>query len=346
MKLNTLIQLFPQDEWDKYHVMVTQGQTPLWKYWEEYVTRQLDLGGSMQTLQNVRSTMQFIVRHMNIYSIEECNNQNTFEDRLIDVKKERRHSGSTTNTILKNIKTYFIWLRRREYILENKLDLVQKSKTVKNAQVAFSKEQVLYIQEAILNQTHTPLITMRNFLFIKLLALTGARPSELLNLKASSLEKTSIGDYVLKITGVKQITKPRVYHIKDLIFAQIFESYMSHRAKIGRSDEALFISSSMKGPWTYQGLRKLFASIAKKVGFQVTAYGFRRYVATNLHTQRLPIEKIAQHLGHTRLSTTMLYIQNSTEHTLEAMTMLESNLMSASPLTLPSAYSNKKDKWL
>lgn len=346
MEFNTLIQLFPEDEWQTYRTLVSKGHTPLWKYWEEFTTRHLELGRSERTLENVRDTLRFVIRHLEIYSIEDCNNQNIFEDKLLSIKKKRGHSGTTYNTILKNVKTYFIWLYKREYIQENKLNKAQKCKTIQTAKVAYTPEQVSHITQTIEAHTHAPLQTLRNSIFIRLLNATGARPSELLNLTVSALKKSVSEGYIITVTGVKQITKPRVYEIKDLFFAQTIENYLRHRVKIGRDDEALFISSSKKKPWTYQGVRKLFTGISKKVGFKVTSYGFRRYVATNLHTRGLAIEKIAQHLGHSRLSTTMLYIQNSTEHTLEGITMLEANLKNAFPQTLPSVRLNRRDKLL
>ena len=76
-------------------------------------------------------------------------------------------------------------------------------------------------------------------------------------------------------------------------------------------EENLFISISKRTGWTEKGLRGLLKKLSAKLGFKVTCYGFRRYVATKLYEKTNDLRLVSTHLGHTRISTTYRYIQNS-----------------------------------
>ncbi len=66
-------------------------------------------------------------------------------------------------------------------------------------------------------------------------------------------------------------------------------------------------------------MRNLFAKLSEELGFRVTAYSFRRFVATYLNSKGIGLSIIQDHLGHTRASTTKQYIARTGDLTQQGV---------------------------
>jgi integrase/recombinase XerC len=297
-------------------ILPNKDGTPLSIYFEEFEKSYLRCGKSEVTVRGVKDVLKFMVKHTSIQTIEDCNDSNLLEDVLYEKKEEREWKGSTLNSYLKSLKTYFIWLERKGHIECNNLGKVQKCKEEQNEQYMLSQEEV----ERVIAQAHTRRQTRlqryRNVFFIDLLAFTGARPSELLNIKTEHI--TKIGDtYKLAIRGTKQKGGIR-YHRFPSWLRDSYKTYREYRDQLRPNEPFLFVSSSKMSKWTYKGMLGLFRRLSKELGFRVIAYGFRRFVATHLHEQGVALEEIKNHFGHTRVGTTEGYIARSCALTEES----------------------------
>lgn len=66
-------------------------------------------------------------------------------------------------------------------------------------------------------------------------------------------------------------------------------------------------------------MRQLCGHVSEKTGFRVTAYMFRRLVATEMFARKITLQNIQHHMGHTRASTTLRYVQASHDMNREGM---------------------------
>ena len=112
------------------------------------------------------------------------------------------------------------------------------------------------------------------------------------------------------IHGRKQKGKTRYYELPDHIM-DTFEQYIKIRQSLNKNEHFMFVSCSKNTGWTTKGMQRLFRNLKKELGFRVIAYGFRRFVATELNKQGLDKNFIKNHLGHTRITTTERYIESS-----------------------------------
>lgn len=64
--------------------------------------------------------------------------------------------------------------------------------------------------------------------------------------------------------------------------------------------------------------------MSEKLGFRVTAYMFRRLVATEMFARKVALQDIQHHMGHTRSSTTLRYVQASHEMNREGVAIMAS----------------------
>lgn len=90
-----LERLIPDQEIEKLKNCIPQGQTPLWKYWPEFVEKYLRTGKSEVTVKGVRDGLRFAIRRLKIYTIEQLNDPRKVEDALFAYKKEEKIKNNT-----------------------------------------------------------------------------------------------------------------------------------------------------------------------------------------------------------------------------------------------------------
>lgn len=300
---------------------------PIWSYWEEFVYDYCVIRGMSQiTLRNVRFKLRFIILTAQIYSIDELNDAKNIKSDLAYYKIERNWSGVTYNSYKKDLNTFTKWLEEEGYIEKNEMKRIQKIKTKPKAQPCLTVDEVNKIKTYVLETSErTKLAWTRNVFMLNLLFVTGLRTCELVSLNLDSIRKEK-GEWVLYVEGAKQKGKVRSYVMKDYL-VNLFLKYLEERNRLGRNDKALFVSSRHGKRLTNSGVQRYLSKLSSRCGVEVTVYHIRRYVATRLYEKSVDLNAIRHYLGHTRVSTTLRYIQNTALMTNDSMDVLMGELL-------------------
>lgn len=307
---NLIKELLSPQERGKFRQLISKAKTPLWIYWTEFVRHYLREGKSEATIRSVRDTLKFLLRNLRILTVEDCNNPTILREALFEAKENRNWSASTLNTYRKNINTYFLWLEDMDYVEANKIKKIRKCKELQSENLTLTEDQVSQLRTHIFTgRRNSQFERYRNALFFDMLILTGARPAELLEVRMIDIKKQD-GKYTLSIRGKKQKGRIRYYHMPSTLVG-LFKMFVMIRQELGRDELKIFCSQSKRTGWTYKGVSKLVTKLSKELGFTVTCYGIRRFVATNLYLKGVDLESIKNHLGHTRITTTYRYIERS-----------------------------------
>jgi len=301
---------------------VPVNEVPVWFYWSEFVQKHLRTGKSETTIKNVRDVLRLIIRKLGIYTIQQLNTPRLVEDALFSYREKHPIKNNTFNSYRKNLNTYGIWLEKMEYIDCNNIRKIDKCKGEYDENLTLTQEQINAVIVQIRDRKQSKLERLRNAFFIDLLRFTGARPCELVDLKLKDISKESTG-YKLCLQGKKQKGRKRYYDLCTYVIDS-FEAYMDFRSIYRENEDYLFVSAYKRVPWTYVGIKNLFASLSEELGYRVNAYSFRRYVATKLNTLDMPLESIRDYLGHTRVATTLRYIERSCALTKECANVMAS----------------------
>lgn len=313
-------KLFSPEEITELSKTIQKGCTPIWKYWDEFVECYLELGKSEVTVRRVRDTLRFLTREFGFYELEDFESARELRKKLMALMAKRGWSGVTYNTYIKNMNTYFIWLEREDLITKNNIRSILKCKEQVKQQHTLTKAEVDSMTTLILDRIQPRLLRLRNLLIIQLLTRLGVRNCELLEIRCSDITRDREG-YKIVIRGRKQKGGPRYYKLRGGL-KDAYLAYVEFREKIGRGDEKLLISLKKGKALTNSGLRKFFDRMSSDLGFRVNVYPIRRYVATSLNTKGLALQKIADYLGHTRVSTTLRYIERSCVRTNDCLDVM------------------------
>ncbi len=73
-KFLDLLRFLPPDETALLEQEAPDGETPMWRHWEDYVVKTIALGKSPVTVKSVSDSAKFLVRHTGLITIEQINN--------------------------------------------------------------------------------------------------------------------------------------------------------------------------------------------------------------------------------------------------------------------------------
>ena len=317
-----LISLLSPEEIKLFQQEIEENKTPIWRYWEDYVFKTLILGKSPITIKSVRDGLNTIMRHTGILTIEQANTLGVLDQATLELQINRNQKPSTRNTYIKNFNTYFIWLYKNNLIQQNNIARIEKGREAPPDVKPLSLEQIEKTVLHIGRRHHsTALERARNILMIDVFRFSGVRPCELLSMNNDDIFQEN-GEWRMVINGRKQKGRLRYYELPSFV-AHSYQNYMKLRYEKDRFEKPLFISMSSREGWKTSGLQQLFKNISKEIGFRVTAYGFRRFIASQMSRNGIARDDLSRYLGHNRFTTTDRYIARDCHLTRKGTDMMK-----------------------
>ena len=307
--------LLDQTEEDLILTKISEYETPLWKYWDEFVTMSLENWKSKVFLSWVYSVFKNILKNTDLITIECFDNIEFLFDELVKLKTARNWSPVTYNSYRKCLNSYFLHLVRMKHINDNPIHRIQKAKEADKAQPITNMNDVENLLD-FLDKWKT-MENLRDNLYFNLAVLTGARPIELLNLTLNSFTDDRKD---VRISWAKQNSKERIYEAESI--SDCLSNYIKSVSRLWRTlelNDYLFLSATARWkPFTSDWVNKLYQRLEKKLWFRINTYMIRRFAATNLYKDWLAWNELMDYLWHTRWATTKKYIQNSSDFTKKA----------------------------
>lgn len=197
-------------------------------------------------------------------------------------------AGSTMNICLSAIKFLFEEVMRRNIYLR-----IKYSRRAKTIPAVLSKEEVKKIFDTIENEKHK--------LMIELMYSAGLRVSELLNLRVKDLEINAGFGWVRHGKG----NKDRFFIVARGLKEKIIEHVQKNCV-----GESSFLFAGIKGRISTRTVQEIVKSAAKKTGIKknVHPHTFRHSFATHLVEEGNELRDVKELLGHSSISTTMMYV--------------------------------------
>ena len=232
-------------------------------------------------IQRMMNAVQVSTRQITVYHLR----------RYLADEKGRGISDSTLDGDRQVFSAYFNWLQKETLIQTNPTTNIGAIRCAKKIREVYS--------DADLAKLKMKAETARDRAIIAFLEATGCRISEVVQLNRGDVDFAR-----LECTVLGKGNKERVVYLNE-VAAMLLKEYLEQR-----TDElpALFTG---KGTDRLKagGVRAMLCKLADKahVG-HVHPHKFRRTLATNLIRRGMPIQEVANILGHDKLDTTMKYV--------------------------------------
>lgn len=210
------------------------------------------------------------------------------------------------------VREYFKFLYRNEFIQRNPAEFLEAPAIKNREQSALTGEQVRAMVNAATNE--------RNKAIIMMLAQTGLRIHELLNITLEQYESRSNNILVIRGKG----DKDRLIGLSDETI-KLIDSYITNERKNGC--EYLFVGNQgnkMDGKNTSAMLKVC----ARKAGIEnweelhISNHTMRRTFATMMSEADVPIEVISKAMGHSGIQITSRYVKRTEQRAINAMSVV------------------------
>ena len=198
----------------------------------------------------------------------------------------------TIDEVRRALSSFFTFLEVEDYIVKSPVRLIHKIKTDILVKETYSDELMERLRNSCTN--------IRNLAIIDLLASSGIRISELVNL---SIEDINFEEKSCVVFGKGKKMREVYFDGKAKLHLQ---EDLNSRSD---SNSALFVSlykpfEKLKS----RGIELMLQRLCEKNGIsKVHPHKFRRTLATRAIDKGMPIEQVQHLLGHTKIETTLLY---------------------------------------
>ena len=211
---------------------------------------------------------------------------------LADYKNQSNASKSTIDNIRRVLSSFFSWLEDEGYISKNPVRRIHRIKTKRVVKEVLSDENFEVLRDKCDN--------IRDLAMIELLASTGIRVGELVNL---NIDDVLFSERECVVLGKGDSERIVYFDAKTKIHLQ---KYLESRKD---NNPALFVSlrkphNRLGIPGVEKRMRKLGHEAKIK---KIHPHKFRRTMATNAIDKGMPIEQVQKILGHSQIDTTMQY---------------------------------------
>ena len=216
------------------------------------------------------------------------------EDYVLYLRKEKGQAPTTVGSVITGMRFFYNHVLGQEQLSP----ILTFSKTPRNLPTVLSQEEIWRIINAPDNMKHR--------LMLMTIYSAGLRASEALLLKPEHIDSKRMLIKVEKGKGGKQ----RYTLLAKKLLPELREYYRTYQPKI-----LLFPAQGKNKSMTYESLRSVYDKARKKAGVKrgEGLHCLRHSFATHLLEAGYDIRKIQVLLGHTRLTTTMIYLHVSRE---------------------------------
>ncbi len=226
---------------------------------------------------------------------------------------ERKWTVDTFLYHYKGLKAFLKWCVRNGHINSNPIEQVEKPKLRKKLPKRITKQEALTVLEYAFNvNRHYQFERYRNRAVFAVMLYAGLRSNEVLSLKISDINLENRVISVMNGKGGKDRLVPICTALKEIL-----EGYWKDRERLGKDTIYYFTRLRGDGPFTYNGLKKVYAAVREKSGVNFSPHKLRHTFATLMLEGGCDIFTLSKMLGHSDIKTTTIYLSASVAHMQE-----------------------------
>ena len=255
-----------------------------------FITAKQVEGCSLKTLRYYQRTVENLFDAMTGTIIQLSTDD--LRSYLAHYQAETGCSKANLDNIRRILSSFFAWLEQEEYIIKNPIRRIKKIKTEQTVKETYTDENLEIMRDNCEN--------LRDLAIIDLLASTGMRVGELVQLNRSDIDFEN-RECIVFGKGKKE--RPVYFDARTKIH---LKNYLNSRVD---THPALFVTLFKNTKRLgIAGVEIRLRKLGQKLGIsKVHPHKFRRTLATKAIDKGMPIEQVQKLLGHAKIDTTLAY---------------------------------------
>ena len=219
---------------------------------------------------------------------------------MLNIKKLNARSINAKLAALLKYNEYLVEIGEQDPIVISKKDLIKVQKEYVNPST-LKKSDVEVFRQRILEKS-----SKRNYTIATLLAYSGVRITEALNIKLSDVNLKTMEILIRYGKGKKQ----RTIIINDKIKNAINEYLREERDKMRNKDKEYLFISQVGNHLDRTSINRIFNVYSDKI----TPHSLRHFFCSHALENGWSMHEVALQAGHSNLNTTMMYSHPSLEN--------------------------------
>ena len=271
-----------------------------------------------QTIKNIQATWRLFLQKN---PIEYCDQVTEAAIRRFFAwgHTERKWTPMTNRSHRKNLSVFIRWAITRNYIKKNPLFKIPKPRIMQRLPKHHTDKEIEAMFQGIDMISKTNFEEARSKGIIGVAALAGLRRGELMNLWLHDINMESRQILVKAETSKsrKERYVPIVHRLHNFL-----DIYLKVRSEYAKPEEnALWVSAVTGKRLSLYGLGYTVDKISAAVGFRVKMHSLRHSYGTYTYAGCHDIKAVQENMGHSDLSTTMIYVNSTSEDKRHAAEM-------------------------
>ncbi|MEE3419860.1 MAG: tyrosine recombinase [Lachnospiraceae bacterium] len=215
--------------------------------------------------------------------------------------KEEGYAASSISRNIASMHTFF------QYLVASRLVKADPSRNLKPPRIEKKFPEILSVEELTALMQQPDLRThkgVRDAAMLELLASTGIRVSELLNLR--TIDVNLAQNTIVCVDRSRERIVPFSPEARKALI-RYFEKARS--AFVGSSDEAVLFTNCQGAAMSRQGFWKIIKAYARKAGIaqDITPHTLRHSFAFHMLERGADLRSVQKMMGHSDISTTQMY---------------------------------------
>ncbi len=267
----------------------------------QYINNLTQNGKSTNTIKSYTKDITSFFNYINSTTITITRDQIIqYKNYLLNNKNNNAKSINRTLSSLKSYNEFLVSNNIQDSLVVLSIDYIKIQKSFTSPTNVSLKEVTKFINKIKDNESY------RNYAIVTVIANTGLRISEVLNIKINGL---TLSDNEMTIIG--KGSKQRTIIINQTAIKVIKEYITNYRQKSKYAEVSEYLFVSNKGEKLRSDtIERIFNKYSKKI----TPHSLRHcYATTVLENEVLDVRQLQQQLGHSSLETVMLYTHPTKE---------------------------------
>jgi len=243
--------------------------------------------------------------------------KHVFETWFFNGRLNRKWSSVTFRHYHKYLNTFLSWLFKEGYIPENFIVNLEKPKLEQRLPRTLSREESQLVLDASYHMSYAYTFERyRNRAIVGVMLFAGLRRGEVINLK---LNDVSIENHSIFINQGKG-AKDRVVPISNTL-GNILSEYLKDRRRLNKHSLYFFTAVQKDEPLGFRCINNIMTRLRKKTRLKFSSHTLRHAFARLMLEGGCDIYTLSKIMGHSKITTTTIYLSCSTQQMSKSIEM-------------------------
>ena len=271
---------------------------------------------SPRTLDSYRSSFKVFLAESGAGEVGQLTHS-LIESFLYKGREKRAWSAVTFRSYFKHLNCFIKWCISKDIMDSNPMDRIEKPKMEKKLPRRLTPEEAQRVLDASYHMRYEYRFErFRNRAIIGVMIFAGLRRNEVINLKLNDIDTEARMIFVNQGKGSKDRMVPMSARLK-----LILEDYIAERDRLGRMNIEFFTSLQPERRFGTQCINYLMRRLRKITKLDFSAHTLRHSFATLMLEGGCDIYTLSKMMGHSKITTTTIYLSCSTRQMAKSIEM-------------------------